>query len=350
MQKFINIIYRLLWRVDVDILLIVSSLLIFWNLLIFVLFGIDKHRALKRKWRISELTLMICSLLCGGIGAAFGSKIFNHKTKKAKFKLVILLSLIITSVPFIHIVHSLTLDRIIVYREMDFFAPTWPKSLDGYRIGFMTDFHRITEDRMQEVVDELNQREIDLLVLGGDFSLYEEHYRTILGIISKTNTIDGIWGVEGNHDDYNALFAAKNDYGIGILDNSGQYIHPNFFLAGVHDLWNRQADIAYATNNADDNSFILLVSHNPDITMIQETSNLDLVVSGHTHGGQITLFGWPFVLHLSSVSNYGTRFGGGWSESTTGVPVYTSAGIGDYYIWPRIFARPEVIIFTMYHE
>ena len=345
MQQFIN---DLLWKFD--LIFLVSVILLFWNLFVFILFGIDKQKALKNKWRISELSLIICSLLCGGIGAWLGRKVFNHKTKKTKFKLVISLALIITNIPVIHIIHSLTLDQIVVYREMDFFAPTWPKSLNGYRIGFMTDFHRITEDGMQKVVDELNQKELDLLVLGGDFSLYDDHYRTILGIISKINTIDGIWGVEGNHDYFRALFTAKYDYGIGILDNSGQYIHPRFFLSGVHDLWNRQANIADATADAEDDSFIFLVSHNPDITMIQDTNHLDLVVSGHTHGGQITLFGWPFVLHISSVSNYGTRFGGGWAKSADDIPVYTSTGIGDYYMWPRIFARPEVIIFTMYHE
>jgi len=290
-------------------------------------------------------------LFFGGIGAWLGRKIYKHKTKKTKFKITTPLALIIISIPLIHITHGLTLDRIIVYREMDFSAPSWSEDLNGYRIGFMTDFHLITEDSMQEVVDELNQRDLDLLLLGGDFSTSNNHYRTIIGIISEINTTDGIWGVEGNHDIYWRLFAAKEDYGIGILDNNGLYLHPQFYLAGVQDLWNRQPDIAYATANADINSFILLVAHNPDMTMDQPTDHIDLILSGHTHSGQIALFGWPFYLNadFSSVTNYGTRFNR-WSKSADGTPVYASAGIGDYYIWPRIFARPEVIILTMYSE
>lgn len=345
MQQFIS---RLSWQID--IILFVSLLLFFWNFIVFILFGIDKRKALKNKWRFSENFLIICSLLCGGVGAVLGCKVFNHKTNKIKFKLFTLFAFIITIVPVIHIIHGLTLDQIIVYREIDFLDASWSETLDGYRIAFMTDFHRITKEDMQKVVNELNQKELDLLLLGGDFSLYDEHYRTILGVISEINTTDGIWGVEGNHDNAQALFAAKKDYDIGILDNSGQYIHPSFFLAGVHDLWNRQANIAIATTDANEDSFILLVSHNPDITMIQSTNHLNLVLSGHTHGGQITLFGWPFILYISSVSNYGTRFGRGFAESAEGVPVYTSTGIGDYYIWPRIFSRPEVVIFTMYNN
>jgi len=290
-------------------------------------------------------------LFFGGIGAWLGRKIFKHKTKKIKFKITIPLALIIISIPLIHIAHGLTLDLLIVYGELDFFDPSWPEDLSGYQIGFMTDFHLITEESMQEVVDELNQRDLDLLLLGGDFSTYNNHYRTIIGIISKINTTDGIWGVEGNHDIAWRLFAAKEDYDIGILDNSGQYLHPQFYLAGVQDLWNRQPDIAYATANANENSFILLVAHNPDMTMNQSTDNINLILSGHTHGGQIALFGWPFYLNanFSSVTDYGTRFNG-WAKSADGTPIYTSAGIGDYYIWPRVFARPEVIIFTMYHD
>jgi len=342
-------IVDLLWRID--LILLISLLLLLWNLFIFTLFGIDKSRSIKNKWRVSESFLIACSLLFGGIGAWMGRKIFKHKTKKIKFKIAIPLALIIISIPLIHIVHGLTLDRIIVYREIDFVDLSWTEELNGYRIGFVTDFHLITEESMQEVVDELNQRDLDLLLLGGDFSTFDDHYRTILGIISQVDTADGIWGVEGNHDIAWLLFAAKEDYGIGILDNDGLYLHPQFFLSGVQDLWNRQPDIAYATADANENSFILLVSHNPDLTMSQPTDHVDLILSGHTHGGQIALFGWPFYLNanFSSVTDYGTRFNG-WAESADGTPVYSSVGIGDYYIWPRIFARPEVIILTMYHE
>lgn len=81
--------------------------------------------------------------------------------------------------------------------------------------------------------------------------------------------------------------------------------------------------------------------------MVQSTVGIDLVLSGHTHNGQITFFGIPLYLLRGSITSYGMRFGYGFAESKDGVPVFTSNGIGDYYTVPRIFARPEVVIFTM---
>ena len=324
------------------------------NILTFLLYGIDKRRAIKNKWRISEGTLISFTLMLGGIGALFGIYALRHKTKKLKFKIALTTGLIIAVIPLIHVIHGLTLDRIIQYIEIDFHSEAWPMELDGYRIAFMTDFHSITDEEMAEVVTELNGRNLDLLLLGGDFSSDVwwggTHYQGTLREISQAHAPDGIFGVEGNHDIYDRLFDIKLQYGIGILDNDGLQIRENFYLAGVHDMWNRAPDISQAIMHASPDDFILLVSHNPDVTMVQSTVEVDLIFSGHTHGGQITFFGFPFYLFRGSVTNYGTRFAHGFSSSADDTPVFTSRGVGPYYSWPRIFARPEVVIFTMHHQ
>jgi predicted MPP superfamily phosphohydrolase len=84
--------------------------------------------------------------------------------------------------------------------------------------------------------------------------------------------------------------------------------------------------------------------------MVQPTAGVDLILSGHTHGGQITFFGLPLYLLRGSITDYGTRFAHGFAYSADGVPVFTSSGVGPYFNIPRIFARPEVVIFTMYGE
>ena len=320
----------------------------------FFLYALDKHRAIKQKWRISEKTLLLFTLLLGGIGAFFAMTLIKHKNKKRKFKAAVVTGLIICLIPMVHVIHSLTLDRIIQFVEIDFYADNWPTELNGYRIAFMTDFHTITDEDMAAVVLELNGRDLDLLLLGGDFADYVRtapHYQGTVREISQTVTTDGIFGVEGNHDNFERLFEIKRRYGITPLENNGYQIREGFYLAGVRDLWNDEfASIETAITDADFTDFILLVSHNPDIVMTQPTSNVDLVFSGHTHGGQITFFGYPFYLLRGSVTDYGTRFSHGFSYSEDGVPVFTSRGVGPYYNWPRIFARPEVVIFTMYAE
>ena len=244
----------------------------------------------------------------------------------------------------IHLVHALTLDRIIQYKEVTFHSPRWPAALEGYRIAFITDTHNIRPDALQQVVDELAGRDIDLLLLGGDFWA---HYQRTVDVLANAQTTDGIFGVEGNHDCHVRLFAAMERHGMVPLSNSGQRIHEGFWLAGVEDLWNRSPCIATAIYGADGSDFVLLISHNPDVSMQQDTSGVDLIISGHTHAGQINFFGiWaPYFTFRSTITDYGQRFVSGWAASRDGTPVFVSNGTGDYL--PRVFARPQVIIFTM---
>ena len=58
-----------------------------WNLVVFVIYGMDKRRAKKDKWRISEKTLILLALFFGGTGALIGMGVFHHKTKHKKFQI-----------------------------------------------------------------------------------------------------------------------------------------------------------------------------------------------------------------------------------------------------------------------
>jgi hypothetical protein len=213
----------------------------------------------------------------------------------------------------------------------------------------MTDMHTTEDDTMRRIAAELNERSIDLLLLGGDFSMRDAIYLGTLREIAQINATDGIFGVEGNHDDYVRLFAAMERHDITPLSNNGLHLRENFYLCGVDDMWNRSPDIEAATSGANADDFILLVSHNPDVSMVQSTRGIDLILAGHTHAGQITFFGVPLYLLRGSISSYGMQFGRGFAHSPDGVPVFSSSGVGDYYNVPRIFARPEVVIFTMYN-
>ena len=344
MQFIINLILRFG---------IIELFLVFFigiNIFTFFLYTTDKRKAVKGRWRISERTLIFFTIACGGIGALLGMCAARHKTQVGKFRLAVIVGLIIAIIPVIHIVHSITLDRAVRYIEIEFRSENWPAELDGYRIAFITDKHVLPDEEMRAVAAELNERNIDLLILGGDFSMGNSHYQGTVREIAQISTTDGIFGVDGNHDDYRRLFAAKERYGITPLNNDGMRIRAGFYLAGVHDMWRRNPNIETAVANAAPGDFILLVSHNPDVSMSQPTAGIDLILAGHTHNGQITFFGFPMYLLRGSITDYGTRFAHGFAYSADGVPVFVSSGIGVYYSIPRIFARPEVVIFTMYSD
>ena len=247
-----------------------------------------------------------------------------------------------------HAVSLFTFDRIIEYKKITFRSPRIPKEMNGYKIAFISDTHAMPVGDLEKVKQELNKWHPDLLLLGGDFPAGDGAKR-IMAKLSQVETTDGIYGVEGNHDNYVNLFAAMEQYSIHPLSNSGARVREHLYIAGVEDLWNRNPSIDEAIRDALPDDFVILVSHNPDITMLQDTTSVDLILSGHTHGGQITLFGlWAPALHFRpGVTKYGQRFMSGWATSRDGIPVYVSNGTGFFERIPRIFARPQVILLTL---
>lgn len=65
-----------------------------WNVVTFLMMGIDKQKAKKDKWRISESALLTSAFAMGGVGSMMGSYVFRHKTNKMKFKILLPLSII----------------------------------------------------------------------------------------------------------------------------------------------------------------------------------------------------------------------------------------------------------------
>ena len=257
--------------------------------------------------------------------------------------------LILTLAALIHVVHAETLDKIIEYKEIAFRSRDVGPELSGYRIGFVSDTHMMTDDRLAEAMDELNGRRLDLLALGGDYRTSLRLHSRTMEIISKASAADGIYGVEGNHD-FGDLSRAMASHSITKLSNAGQYVRGNLFIAGVEDLMNGRPDVTKSLKGSTPEDFALLLSHNPDVAMLQNTSGADLILSGHTHGGQVTCFGiWaPYFTISKTITGYGQRFRSGWARSANGVPVYVSNGAGEYLI--RVFARPQIIIITLLPE
>jgi hypothetical protein len=284
------------------------------------------------------------------------TEVKRHKNKRRRFMIFIITAAVILLIAVIHIIHAVVVDRNIQYREISFSSENIPAELNGYKIAFISDTHYISQLRLQEIVDELNNRQIDLLLLGGDYSY--NGGKSCMEILSQVQAADGIFGVDGNHDNHVALFENMEKYGITPLENTGLYIQDGFYLAGTADLW-RARDrwetraevvnpcISTAIGDSESDDFVLLVSHNPDISIKQDTTGVDLILSGHTHGGQITFFGL-FAPGLWFISDYGHKFKTGWASGNNDTPVYVGNGAGEYI--PRIFARPQVILLTLESE
>ena len=275
----------------------------------------------------------------------------KKKRNKIKYTLLIIVGLIVVT-GLIHIVSMFTFDKWIEYKDVLFKSPKVSSELSGYRIAFITDTHAISMEDLEGVVDELNNREIDLLVLGGDFVPSSTSVDDVLSKISKIKTVDGIYGIEGNHDRKLKLFDDMERNSITPLINNGCSVSKGLYVAGVRDFWRYEADIVKSVEDAKEDEFVLLLTHNADVTMLQDTTGSDLILSGHSHGGQITLFGVfaPALSMKDDITKCGQRFMSGWAKSRDNVPVYVSNGTGSFASTPRVFARPQVIIFTLLSE
>jgi len=73
----------------------IAIALVIWNLIVFVVYGLDKRKAKRGDWRISEKALLLMAAFMGGTGALFGMRIFRHKTKHLKFKIGVPLLLVL---------------------------------------------------------------------------------------------------------------------------------------------------------------------------------------------------------------------------------------------------------------
>jgi len=319
------------------------------NIYGFILCGVDKQRARNKMRRISESDLLFIGFGGGCFGLLLGMRIFHHKTRKLKFLIFVPAFCLVWGIISLHMVSALTLDKVIEYKSVTYYSKKIAQSLDGYTIAFITDIHALPAGNLQEVAEKLNGYHPDLLLLGGDFPSQNGAPERSMEILSAVHTADGIYGVEGNHDDYRTLFAAMEKSGITPLSNNGAHIRNGLYLCGVEDLWNRYPDIAKASAGAEQNDFVLLLAHNPDVTMMQETTGVDLILSGHTHGGQFTFFGlWAPALTLThAITDYGQRFMSGWAKSKDGADVFVSNGTGTFSGVPRGFARPQVILLTL---
>ena len=262
--------------------------------------------------------------------------------------LILSLAAIAVIIAVFHLISALTTDRSIEYLELGYASPKITPELEGYTFAFITDTHYIPEKRLRKIAVQISQRGVNALLLGGDFQSGRA-LETDMDIIACIETADGIYGVDGNHDDHRELFRAMESRGMHPLDNQGVTLKPHLYLAGVQDLWKRQPDIKKAVRNAESDDFVLLLAHNPYLAMIQNTSRVDLMLCGHTHGGQVTFFGmWtPALTNMKYIMKHGQKFVAGWIKGPYGTNVFISRGTGSIRYTPRVYAPPQVIYLTL---
>jgi predicted MPP superfamily phosphohydrolase len=230
--------------------------------------------------------------------------------------------------------------------------PRLPGSLAGTRIAFLTDIHHgpfTSLDYVHSVVRTTMALDPDLILLGGDYSLKDARYiRPCLDVMAALRAPLGVFAVLGNHDYWHGQAATSEGLAaarITELTNRGVWISKGsdrFRLAGVDDMWAGHIDLKEALADTKRDDACLLLSHNPDLCERLRDERVGLVLSGHTHGGQVVFPGGaPFV-----PSHYGQKYLRGLVKAPNTL-VYVSRGLGATGVPVRISCRPEINLITL---
>jgi hypothetical protein len=174
-----------------------------------------------------------------------------------------------------------------------------PKELDGFRLVHLSDIHHspfTSLEHISRVVKVSNLLKPDMFVLTGDYVSHETEYiAPVAEVLAQLEAEHGIYACLGNHDHWTDAELVTHLFrgeGINLLINEGLRFEARgtrFWLAGVDDLMVGKTDVKAALDGSREDEFKLLLAHNPQIVRRAARYNVDLMLSGHTHGGQVKL-------------------------------------------------------------
>lgn len=230
--------------------------------------------------------------------------------------------------------------------------PDIPEGFFNKKIIFASDFHCglfFSRERAAKIVETINGLDPDVVILGGDYvDSSKEYIEPCFHELAKLKSKHGVYGVLGNHDYLVGEAETKTamvSASIVVLDNDSKWLDiggQRIKIGGVADFLTGHAVLEPAISDAKDGDFVVLAFHNPNY-YDKISGNVDLALSGHTHGGQISLFGkWHPFFEL----RYGQKYISGIYKNKNSL-LLVSSGLGTTILPFRFFARPEVNVITL---
>jgi uncharacterized protein len=234
-------------------------------------------------------------------------------------------------------------------RHNDIRLPGLPRAFDGFTILQLSDLHvEMSQEAMKRVPALLREASYDICVLTGDYrgAASGPFDAALAGVAQVRACLNGpFYGVLGNHDTVRMLPGLEG-MGIRMLMNESETIErvgERLHLVGVDDAhFYRMDNIEKATAGILHDEFSILLSHTPEIYQQAAHAGFNLLLSGHTHGGQICLPGGiPITLDSHLPRSLGS---GAWKYH--GMSGYTATGTGSSVVPVRFNCPPEI---TLHH-
>lgn len=149
----------------------------------------------------------------------------------------------------------------------------------------------------------------------------------------------GVWAVRGNWEHWRPSDEEAQAYrsgGVRLLNNGSEQLVEDIWLVGIDDALAGKPDVLGALRSVPSNAFKIALIHSPSL-FDRSSERFDLVLAGHTHGGQLRL---PLLPPLWLPDGAG-RFVSGW-YGKGGSRMYVSRGLGNSIVDARFFCRPEL--------
>ena len=287
-------------------------------------------------------------------------------SRRAFVKLSVLASAAITALA----VYAVGIERNCLFtRRQDIFIRDLPRALHDLKIGLLCDLHRgpiMSRDRVERAVAAVAAETPDIVVMPGDFvSYWPEYAAEYKETLAPLNPPLGIFACTGNHEywtDPGAVSAALRDAGVTVLRNQHQLVsvsEAQLCIIGIDDIGATRhplhpdipADDLPAALDGSPTTDVtrLLLAHNPIFAarpaFVAQTAGypIHLMLSGHTHGGQVRLplIGAPQLLYWPGARLFENRL-----ARIGDTQVYVSRGAGDS-VPVRFNCPPEVNILTL---
>lgn len=224
-----------------------------------------------------------------------------------------------------------------------------PKSFDGKTILFISDTHYPslfkTKD-LNALISYLKTLNYDIMCLGGDYHENTSLIDTLFDRLGEVKPAMGAYGVMGNNDyerGYDVVAKAMQRNGIQLLEHKVDTIkYKGSFIqvVGIKNPFNLTKNGISPTLGLSDKDFVVLLTHTPDYAEDVVIRNSDLVLAGHTHGGQVRIFGVAPIVP----SKYDQKFLTGLVYNSVGIPMIVTNGIGTSNKNIRIGAPSEVVL------
>jgi len=228
-----------------------------------------------------------------------------------------------------------------------------PLSFHGFTLAHLTDIHLgflVSEAFVEEIVQRTNSLNTDAIVCTGDYVHNRntiEEIDKVWPILSKLSARHGVYSVLGNHDHW-----ADSSRSLYWLERSGQNIRhqckaiykgkDRILIGGAGDFWGDKLNIDKAFSSSDQGDCRILLAHNPDSVDTEFETPLSLVLSGHTHGGQVVI---PFLgAPKLPVENKAYSSG---LIATPKTPLFISRGIGWAIVPVRFNCYPEIAVLEL---